>query len=92
MALASRAKFYLKNKNGNFSQRLPFKGQMSEMRYVPLKEVTDGVQLDNIKSHLWKMEKDLKNLLVQYEEDAKHRDVTKVKRPKLIKSLVQSKL
>ena len=49
MALASRAKFYLKNKNGDYNQRLAFKGQMSELRYVPLKETSDGVQLDNIK-------------------------------------------
>ena len=49
MALASRAKFYLKNKNGDYNQRLAFKGQMSELRYVPLKETSDGVQLANIK-------------------------------------------
>ena len=42
MALASGAKFYLKNKNGNYNQRLAFKGHMSELRYVPLKETTDG--------------------------------------------------
>ena len=70
MALASRQKFYLNNKHTDIQQRLPFKGQLSELRYIPLKDVQDGKQLDDIKAHLRKMEKDLAYILKYYEEDS----------------------
>ena len=71
MALASRQKFINKNKISDYRFRLPFKSQLSAERNLQLYDVKDGEQLDNIKSHLWKMERELFKLLNFYEDDAK---------------------
>ena len=82
MALASRANFYLHKKHDDINQRLPFKGQLSELRYVPLKDITDGEQLDNIKSHLSKMERGLLSLIIQYERDEKRKEAKNDRTPR----------
>ena len=70
MALASKQKIFLNNKNTDYNQRLPFKGQQNPGRYLPLSHVEDHEQLHNIRGLLKKMEKDLTYFLTLYEDDA----------------------
>ena len=41
MALASKQKIFLDNKNTDYNQRLPFKGQQNSGRYLPLSSIED---------------------------------------------------
>ena len=57
-------------KNTDYNQQLPFKGQLSSNRYVPLTEVKDFEQLKKVGLILEKMEKDIEDFLKDYQEDA----------------------
>ena len=90
-ALASRQKIQLNNKNTDYNQQLPFKGQLSSNRYIPLTEVKDFEQLKKISVILETMETEIEAMMVNYAKDATRHEKQRAidEKPKMASKLLK---